>query len=231
MMMQPVYPADRRMSMPESTTERVLRSRQRPGQEGMSPAEAEAANALNNRPKDANNTPYSRSPELRVSHKLAERKRRKEMKELFDELRDHLPADRGMKASKWEILSKAIDFVNQMKQTQAEMARDMDLMRQEIDALRGGGVPPPGPPQYPPAQPPPPLGIYGQAGMPPQYVAGGPPPQPPAAGAPPIGGIPPQSQTPVSRPSSSQNGYATGGPASPAPAQPTNGRAENVASQ
>jgi hypothetical protein len=28
------------------------------------------------------------------------------MKELFDELRDQLPADRGMKASKWEILSK-----------------------------------------------------------------------------------------------------------------------------
>ncbi|KAG8936749.1 hypothetical protein FRC02_012031 [Tulasnella sp. 418] len=78
-------------------------------------------------------TPYSRSPELRVSHKLAERKRRKEMKELFDELRDQLPADRGMKASKWEILSKAVDYISQLKVAYTDMSTEIERLRRELD--------------------------------------------------------------------------------------------------
>ncbi|KAH8118309.1 hypothetical protein DFH11DRAFT_1686507 [Phellopilus nigrolimitatus] len=160
--------------------------------------------------KESGATPYSRSPELRVSHKLAERKRRKEMRDLFDELRDQLPADRGMKASKWEILSKAIDFIQQMKQTQQDMSRDIDMLRHEVETVRHG-VPygHPGAPHV--IYPPPSAAHYGPPAPQPTH-----PPHPPH---------PPQPQQSLSRPGSSHNSYAPG--TGPPPA--ANGKAQSQA--
>lgn len=47
-------------------------------------------------------------PNIKVSHKLAERKRRKEMKELFEGLRKSIPVDKSVKVSKWEVLHRGI---------------------------------------------------------------------------------------------------------------------------
>ncbi|CAL3966275.1 hypothetical protein PZA11_002982 [Diplocarpon coronariae] len=94
--------------------------------------------------------PYSRTPELRVSHKLAERKRRLEMKDLFDNLRTLQSVERGAKASKWEILSKAIaeherqtkvieDQKKQLGRVEQRLVRseqDLDLSRREVNSMR-----------------------------------------------------------------------------------------------
>ncbi|KAL8292849.1 hypothetical protein RQP46_000543 [Phenoliferia psychrophenolica] len=100
--------------------------------------------------KDMGGSPYSRSPELRVSHKLAERKRRKEMAQLFDELRDALPADRGLKSSKWEILSKAVDYIVSLKEHNLDLSRDNTMLRDHFGLPPGPQAPPVGGSHSPP---------------------------------------------------------------------------------
>lgn len=112
--------------------------------------------------------PYSRTPELRVSHKLAERKRRTEMKELFDQLRDLMPQERGSKASKWEILTKAIaehqrqsDHMRLLQSHYNTAASENEMLRRELHAAKMElaqmrGEQPPPPPQSQSQAPPPP---------------------------------------------------------------------------
>ncbi|KIW07706.1 hypothetical protein, variant [Verruconis gallopava] len=79
---------------------------------------------------------YSRTPELRVSHKMAERKRRSEMKQLFDELNSILPNSPGGKSSKWEILTKAIEHIRHLKSSDTVVRRDAERLKMELDMSR-----------------------------------------------------------------------------------------------
>nr|POF12980.1 protein esc1 [Quercus suber] len=76
---------------------------------------------------------YSRTPELRVSHKLAERKRRSEMKDLFEELNKAVPSSGGTKASKWEILTK--DYTRDSIKENEMLKTEIQVMHQNLRRL------------------------------------------------------------------------------------------------
>ena len=85
---------------------------------------------------DKKETPYSRSPSLRVTHKIAERKRRKEMKDLFDELKDYVPVDRGPKTSKGDILTKAVMQFQALHREREQLIEALEAAHHELNQLR-----------------------------------------------------------------------------------------------
>ncbi|KAI1878427.1 uncharacterized protein JN550_000609 [Neoarthrinium moseri] len=86
--------------------------------------------------------PLSKSPELRVNQKLAERKRRTEMKELFDQLNDSIPQT-AEKRSKWEILTCAIEerqrqqqHIALLQEQLADIFKEQEWLKLEMEKLR-----------------------------------------------------------------------------------------------
>ena len=73
----------------------------------------------------------SRSEDHRLSHKLAERKRRKEMKDVFDNLKDALPA--GVpKSSKWEILNEASAVIDDLLEQEQNLLNQRNQLLKKI---------------------------------------------------------------------------------------------------
>ncbi|KAJ1901036.1 hypothetical protein LPJ81_003827 [Coemansia sp. IMI 209127] len=78
-------------------------------------------------PHGADGGPIMTTAKIRTIHKLAERRRRREMKNLFDTLRKCLPIDKSIRLSKWEVLKKAIEVISSQD-------AEIHMLRLHIDA-------------------------------------------------------------------------------------------------
>lgn len=79
--------------------------------------------------------PQDRQPQLKYSHKIAERKRRKDMNDTFDELRAVIPIQ-NIKMSKWEILMTAADHITHLQAHRQSLALERETLHREL------GLPP-----------------------------------------------------------------------------------------
>lgn len=92
------------------------------------------------REEESNKGHFVRTPELKVSHKIAERKRRQEMRDIFDELKTLLPMDQSSKTSKWEILKRAAEYVRTASSMQQAQLTQIESLREEVETLKRARV-------------------------------------------------------------------------------------------
>jgi hypothetical protein len=71
------------------------------------------------------------SATLKYSHKMAERKRRKDMNDTFDELRNLLPFKHG-NLSKWEILNGASEHIENLKKSRIKLMIERETLHREL---------------------------------------------------------------------------------------------------
>lgn len=72
---------------------------------------------------DAKRSPYARSPRLKLLHKMAERKRRSQLRELLEELKCELKGSRNLTMSKSEIVDSALITLEELKEKQRELKK------------------------------------------------------------------------------------------------------------
>ena len=96
---------------------------------------AEGRPPLQGTPPDQLSSPPDRQPQLKYSHKIAERKRRKDMNDTFDELRSILNVQ-NVKMSKWEILMTASDSINELEAVKQDLSLERETLHREL------GLPP-----------------------------------------------------------------------------------------
>ncbi len=73
----------------------------------------------------------SKTPKLKYSHKIAERKRRKDMNDTFEELKSLLPG-RSLRMSKWEILATAAEHIDTLRESRNKLLLERETLHREL---------------------------------------------------------------------------------------------------
>jgi len=84
---------------------------------------------------DTTSEKYDAKADKRAHHNALERKRRDHIKDSFSSLKNAVPTFNGEKASRAQILKKAAEYINNMRQKNNDHQKDIDLLKKENKLL------------------------------------------------------------------------------------------------